>query len=60
MADEEKTEEKKEEKKEKYVVSEVATQTSPVILNTENKEQMDVTTAIAKLLNDVEYIKKKL
>jgi hypothetical protein len=50
-------EEKEKTKKELYIVGEVATQTSPVIVNTKTEETYRVEAAIAKLMNDVEELK---
>jgi len=52
--------EKKEEVKNyKYAVGEIPTQTDYVIVDTENdNEQFNLLTAMAKLMNDVEEIKK--
>ena len=50
----------KEVKKEKYMVGEVATQTQPVIVNTETDETYTVEIALAKVLNELEVIKKLL
>lgn len=56
----EKTEEKQEKPKEKWIVTEVPTQTAPAIVNTETKEIYTVETALAKILNDIEKLKKLL
>ena len=59
---EEKTEEPKEQKqKERYQVGEITTQTAPVVIDTENKnEAYTVDAALAKIMNDLEFIKKHL
>ncbi len=58
------TEDKKEEPKEKYVVQDVATQTKPVIVDTEEKDPkksvLEIEELLAKIANDVEVIKKGL
>ena len=57
-------EEKKEVKKEKYVVQNIATQTKPVIVNTEEKDPekavFEIEELLAKMANDIEVIKKGL
>ena len=57
---------KKEEKKQivktqgKYVVAEIPTQTDLIIMNAEdNKETYNVLTAVCKIMNDMEELKKK-
>lgn len=54
-------EETKEEKpKERFVVGEIATQTAPVILDTETEEQYTEMTALAKILNTLTKVEKAL
>jgi len=50
--------EKKEEKKNIWEVGEVPTQTQPVIYNTKDEKQYDIYQALAKILNDIEEIKR--
>ena len=59
MAKEKETEEKQE-KKEKYVVEEIATQTAPVIKDSETGDIYTLETALAKVLNNQERILKGL
>ncbi len=47
-------------KKEHYMVGEVATQTQPVIVNTQTEETYTVEVALAKILNEIEAMKKLL
>jgi hypothetical protein len=44
----------------KYVVGDVATETARMIHDTETKENIDIHEAIARLMNDIEIIKKGL
>jgi len=53
--DEEKAEEKP---KEKWIVSEVPDTFKPAIVDTEKKEVYAIETALAKILNELEQIKK--
>jgi len=55
---EEKPKEKK--KEEVWIVDEVPTQTTLVVRNTKTNEILDLTGAIAKILNDLEELKKLL
>lgn len=41
-----------------FKVVEVSTQTTPMIKNMENEELYDINTAIVKIMNDLEEIKK--
>ena len=53
--------EKKEEvKTEKWVVTEIPETTKPAIVDTEKKEVYTIETALAKILNDLEQLKKLL
>ena len=52
--------EEKEEDASKYKVGEVATQTEPVIIDTEENIQYPIITALAKIMNDIEELKKGL
>jgi len=49
-------EEKKEENKPTWIVGEVATQTQPILVNTETEENFDLYNAVAILLNKVEEL----
>ena len=49
-----------EEKQPAYVVGAVAVQTQPVIVHTATQEQFDVHTALAKVLSELEDVKKAL
>lgn len=52
-------EEKQEEKKDYFSVGEIATQTEQVIINNDNQdENYTVMQALAKIMNDLEEIKK--
>ena len=51
---------KEEKKKEKYIIGEIATQTAPVIIDTETKAQYTELTMLAKIANDIEKVKKSL
>jgi hypothetical protein len=53
-------EEKKEEKELIWQVGEVATQTTPIIINKITGEQLDIYLALASIKNDLEYIKSFL
>lgn len=53
-------EEPKKVKKEKYVVEEIATQTAPVIKDSETGDIYTLETALAKVLNNQERILKGL
>ena len=54
-------EEKKEEKpKEKFIVTEIPETMKPAIVDTEKKEVYTIETALAKILNDLEKLKKLL
>jgi len=55
-----KEEKKTKEKKEIWVVGEVPTQTTPVVVNTATEEQLDIHLALARVLNDLEKLKKLL
>jgi len=50
----------KKEGNERYSVAEVATQTDLVILDAESKEQLTIHTALVKILNNLEKLKKLL
>ena len=62
MADDKK--EEKEEPKQRYVVKEMATETKPVIVDTEEKDEakaiFDTEGLLVKMANDLEVIKKGL
>lgn len=49
-----------EEKKDKYVVGEVPTQYGTAIIDVESKTAFTIETALAKIMNDVEQLKKLL
>lgn len=49
-----------EEKKERYVVGEVPTQYGTAIVDVESKSVFTIETALAKIMNDVEQLKKLL
>jgi hypothetical protein len=51
---------KPKEKTPRFTLGAVATQTEDVIVDNETKTHYTILTAIAKLLNDVEEIKKRL
>lgn len=53
-------EKEKKEQKDIWVVGEVATQTQPILLNTKTEEQLEVTSALAKILNNQEKLMKLL
>jgi hypothetical protein len=55
-----KEEVKKEEKTEKWVVTEIPETTKPAIVDTEAKEVYTIETALARILNDLEKLKKLL
>lgn len=44
----------------RYVVGEVPTQYAPIIHDTEAKENLEVLSALAKIMNDIEAIKKHI
>ena len=48
------------EKQEKYEIGEVATQTRPVIVNTETKQAYTELEALLKILKDVEELKNNI
>lgn len=50
----------KEEEKEKYIVGEVPTQYGNAIIDMDNKKAYTIETAIAKMMNDIEKLKKLL
>lgn len=50
----------KEVKKDKYLVGEVATQTAPVLIDSETKETLTDINILAKILNNQEKIMKAL
>jgi len=50
----------KKEGNERYSVAEIATQTDLVILDAESKEQLTIHTALVKILNNLEKLKKLL
>jgi hypothetical protein len=52
--------EEKEEEQQKYFVGEVPTQTAPVIVDRESNTQYSVELALAKIMNDIEELKKGL
>jgi hypothetical protein len=52
--------EKKVEKKDRFVVTEIATQTAPVIMDTETQERYDIHFAICRIMNDLTDLKKQL
>lgn len=52
--------EKKEEKTEKWVVSEVPDTMKPAIVDMEDKQIYTIENALAKILNDLEKLKKLL
>lgn len=51
---------KEQKNEEKYYVGEVATETQPVIVDREEETQYTITTALAKIMNDIEKLKKLL
>jgi len=53
-------EEKKEEKTEKWIVTDIPETTKPAIVDTEKKEVYTIEVALAKILNDLEKLKKLL
>lgn len=46
------------EKEDRFVIEEVPTQTQPVIVDKSNNTGYDVLTALCKIMNDIEKIKK--
>ena len=48
------------EQKQKYEIGEVATQTRPVIVNTETKQAYTELEALLKILKDVEELKNNI
>lgn len=53
-------EETEEKPKEKWIVSEIPDTMKPAIVDTEKKEAYTIETALAKILNDLEKLKKLL
>lgn len=47
-------------KKDRYTISEIATQTEPVIVDTNTEDQLSVMAFLAKIGNELEKIKKAL
>jgi len=60
MVEKPKEEKPKEKKEEIWTVSDVPTQTAPMVVNTETKEAYPIEEALAKILNDLEALKKLL
>jgi len=50
---------KEEKKKERFVISEVPTQTRPVIVDTKINQAYDELTMLCKIANDIEEIKNQ-
>lgn len=50
--------ENSEKPKEKWIVTEIPETTKPAIVDTEKKEVYTIETALAKILNELEQIKK--
>jgi len=53
-------EDKKDAKTERFVVGEVPTQYGPAIIDTESKTAFTIETALAKIMNDTQELKKLL
>jgi len=64
LSDEEEQEQRKPQQQEEYEelweIGEVATQTAPVLVNKETKEQLTIEQGILRILNDLDELKQLL
>lgn len=58
--EEENKEEKKEEVKERFIVEEVPTEHTPMVVDTEKGEAYTIQAALAVIMNDLDKLKKLL